>query len=238
MTRCYEFYAMFKKTPKRCEISDRSSLWRVDKYMEKFEEKGVKFDYSEDDKDLFYELHDDIGSEYKVGRVGDHQRRVECSNCHMGTDKAVTINGEFYCPSCASETKFKARPQRTEKREYKPKLSWPERKELMHPKISKMEEAIRLRLEEKGIRFQAQTEFCLQATRPDFYFPNENLAVYLDGEKVHQKREAKDEFLREKLQKHHNIRAIGIVYKDNSKKSEDEIFEKIVSVLQEAENYE
>jgi len=104
----------------------------------------------------------------------------------------------------------------------------------MHPKISKMEEAIRLRLQEAGIAFQAQHEFCIVKTTPDFYFPQADLAIYLDGEKVHMKHEDRDQNLRILLKKRHNIEPVGIVYRDNSKKTEDEIFEKIVGAVKGA----
>jgi len=208
--------------------------------MQAFKDRGVKFDYSEEDEKLFYKLHEEIGSEYayisKQKRVDDrqHTRLVECEKCGVATSQPVEVDGHFYHEACAKTArpvpKVPPQLQRTEKKTYKETPEY--RRAQMRPRVSKMEDAIRLRLQEKGISFQAQREFCIQTTTPDFYFPAQNLAVYLDGEHVHQKREAKDEFLREKLQKRHHIRAVAIVYKDNSKKSEDEIFEKLVGAAQ------
>jgi len=55
---------MYKKAPERCEIRSRMIDWRVNKYMDAFEEREVKFDYSPKDKDLFYEVFEELGSEY------------------------------------------------------------------------------------------------------------------------------------------------------------------------------
>lgn len=240
MTRCYEFYCMYEKAPERCEIESRTVDWQVRKYMKTFKEKGVLFNYNEEDKEKFYDLYDEFGSERAYVRHDEQPRRlVPCAKCNVAP-APIEVKGRYYCSErCAGEAeptpKLPSQPQRTEKKEYKPSLSWTERKELMHPRVSKMEEAIRLRLQEAGIPFQAQHEFCIVKTTPDFYFPNENLAVYLDGEKVHLKRQDRDENLRLLLKKRHKIEPVAIVYRDNSKKSEDEIFEKIVGAVKGAQ---
>jgi len=67
---------MFKKTPERCEIQDRTIKWRIEKYMDAYKKKGVEFNYTEEDKNLFYETYEEIGSEYEFDRkknVGEHQ---------------------------------------------------------------------------------------------------------------------------------------------------------------------
>jgi len=66
---------MYKKAPARCKITDRTLDWRVRKYMKAFEDKKVKFDYSPEDKDLFYEVYDEVGSEYSFVCVDDRQHR-------------------------------------------------------------------------------------------------------------------------------------------------------------------
>jgi len=58
-----------------------------------------------------------------------------------------------------------------------------------------------------------QKEFCLLSTKPDFYFPDVNLAVYIDGEQVHQKRETKDLELRRLLKKRHGCTVRSYSYK-------------------------
>jgi len=240
MTRCYEAYCYFKNKMDEACKSERT-MQRVKQYVEFMESKGVEFSKKKTDKMLFLKLQDKFGSEYHVTQPSVlTQRVVKCDLCGYGTYSPQKKDGKNLCPKCATKTekepsllkeKPKVAPQRTEKREYKPKLSWPERKELMHPRVSKMEEAIRLRLEEAKIPFQANHEFCVVHTKPDFYFPQVNLGVYLDGEKVHMKREGKDERLRELLQKRHGIKSIAIVYKDNSKVTEDEIFKQILSAV-------
>jgi len=58
-----------------------------------------------------------------------------------------------------------------------------------------------------------QKEFCLLSTKPDFYFPTVNLAVYIDGEQVHKNREEKDEELRRLLAKRHSCTVRSYSYK-------------------------
>lgn len=224
---------MFEKAPERCEIESRTVDWRIRKYMKAFKDKSVKFDYSQEDKDLFYMVHDELGSEFTYVSDQKQPRLVPCEKCGVATSKPIEVKGRFFCDKCAEEPEFQPKPPtqppRTEKKTYKETAEY--RRAQMRPRVSKMETAIALRLEEEGIPFQEQTEFCLVQTTPDFFFPQKNLAIYIDGEHVHRKREAKDEFLREKLQKRHGVKAVAIVYKDNSKLSEDEIFEKLLEVL-------
>ncbi len=60
---------------------------------------------------------------------------------------------------------------------------------------------------------ETQKEFCLLSTKPDFYFPDVNLAVYIDGEQIHQKREAKDTELRRLLKKRFGCTVRSYSYK-------------------------
>jgi len=126
-------------------------------------------------------------------------------------------------------------PQKVEKKSYEKELLKPtpeERRAMMHPKVSKMEEWLREKLSEKGIVFLTDQEFCVVKTYPDFYFPEANVALYLDGEKVHRDRVHKDDYLRKRFQENTDIKAVGLTFLDNTKKSKAEILEKVMEALQ------
>jgi len=67
-------------------------------------------------------------------------------------------------------------------------------------------------LQKHSLHFMTQQEFCLQSTTPDFFFPNVNLAVYLDGEQVHKNRELKDKELSNKLKRRWGCTVRRMVY--------------------------
>jgi len=120
---------------------------------------------------------------------------------------------------------------KVEAKEYKPKETWAHRKAVMMPQISKMEEAVLVKLEQKGLHPEVQKEFCLRSTRPDYYFPQQNLAIYLDGAEVHKGREDRDEAIRELLIKRHGVRVVNIAYEGTSQTAQDEIVRKIERAL-------
>lgn len=107
--------------------------------------------------------------------------------------------------------------------------SWTQRKAEMQPQHSEMETTIQTLLMEKGVTpVQTDRSFCLLSTTPDFVFPKHNLAVYLDFTETHQKREDRDEKLREMLTKRHGMRVVSIPYKSNSKQEAERILAEIV----------
>ena len=158
---------------------------------------------------------------------------VGCDRCLVATREATQYKGETLCPSCLEKAKYKpekAKPQPTPKvdvTEYKPKETWPQRKAVMTPQVSKMEQAVLLRLAEKGLHPETQKQFCLRSTRPDYYFPKLNLAIYLDGP-VHKGREDRDEAIRELLQRRYGVKPVGIAYEGTSQAAIDEIVNRIV----------
>ena len=107
-------------------------------------------------------------------------------------------------------------------------MSWLER---LHPAVSRMEQKVLLALHEKGQHPIAHKQFCLLYTEPDYYFPDQHLAVYLDGHEVHRKREERDTELRELLAKRYGIRVLTISYKRYSKKAKREIMKQILEAL-------
>lgn len=127
------------------------------------------------------------------------------------------------------------RAAKVEVHEYKPKETPEYRRARMHPAVSKMEQAVTLKLHQKGLHPEVQQEFILLTTKPDWYFAKQGKAFYLDHEKTHKDRQTRDEYLRGLLKKRHNIEPIGITYRDTSQKTEDEILNKIMSALAESE---
>jgi len=113
------------------------------------------------------------------------------------------------------------------------KDAWTYRKARMQVPVSRMDEAVLVELQRLGIPFEAQKEFCLQSTTPDVYLPNKRIAIYLDGEKVHRKRDERDEALRELLTKRYGIRVISIPYKRFSKSELKRVIEKIKEAVKE-----
>ena len=91
-----------------------------------------------------------------------------------------------------------------------------------------MEHAARLALAGKGFHAETDRMFCLLSTTPDLYFPQYNLAIYLDGEAVHRKRQEKDEYLRDLLVKRYGFRVLSITYSRYSKAQLDEIVKQII----------
>jgi site-specific DNA-methyltransferase (adenine-specific) len=52
MTRCYEYYCLFKNKPEKCDLSVRGEKY-VKAYMKLLTEKGIRFDGTPADKELF-----------------------------------------------------------------------------------------------------------------------------------------------------------------------------------------
>jgi len=158
---------------------------------------------------------------------------VECELCLSGTTNPVVVDGHNYCSEeHARQGQFK--PAKIQKKTYESpflKKTWPERKELMHAPVSQMEEWLRKKLSEKGVNFLTDQEFCVVKTRPDFYFPDANLALYLDGERVHRDRVHKDDKLRNEFKRNTGIDPLGLTYKDTTQKSKDEVLAQIMEAI-------
>lgn len=112
-----------------------------------------------------------------------------------------------------------------------PDISWSEREARMHPKESKMEEAIFLKLIDKGLRVASDREFCVLSTKPDLYLPDHNLAIYLDGEEVHKNREERDTELRILLKKRHKTEVLSLTYTAYTDTQRNQIFTQIMEEI-------
>jgi len=108
-------------------------------------------------------------------------------------------------------------------------MTW---KEKLHPTVSRMEHEVLIDLHKRGVHPLTNEEFCLLTTTPDYYFPNKRLAIYLDGEHVHFKRQERDKELRTLLQKRYGIRVLSIQYKRYSKKEKNRIVKQILEALE------
>jgi very-short-patch-repair endonuclease len=160
---------------------------------------------------------------------------VSCDNCKIAThiSKMKALDDQDLCPSCFERLSKTPKVPQNIVTEYDKaranivKDSWENRKARMQPQHSKIEDALLTKLTELGCPFEIDRAFCLQSTIPDFYFPNKNLAVYVDGE-VHNGKQDRDETLRELLTKRHGIRVISIPYKTFTKEKVNRVF-KVIS---------
>lgn len=168
------------------------------------------------------------------------QHPVQCSNCPNGTWYPKTWEGKIVCPPCYDKLergeitleKTTIPVVKTEPTIIKPKDTWEHRKAVMSTPVSKMELSVLEKLEQKGVHPEIQKEFCLQHTRPDYYFPQQNVAIYLDGV-VHRGREDRDEAIRELLIKRHNVKVVSIRYEGSSEETEDSIVKQIMEAIVE-----
>jgi len=106
-------------------------------------------------------------------------------------------------------------------------MSWKHR--YLNPR---MEREIRLVLNEKGYYPMTGREFCLLVTTPDFYFPDLEVAVYLDGRKAHAKREERDRELRDLLRKRYNVKVVEISYEKYTVKERDRVLGEILGAIE------
>ena len=101
----------------------------------------------------------------------------------------------------------------------------------MQVSVSKMEIELRIELARRGIHPMTSKSFCVISTTPDFTFPVQRKAFYVDGEKVHLKRQERDGELRELLEKRHDYRVESFSYKRYSKGRMLEIADQIEEAL-------
>jgi len=167
-----------------------------------------------------------------VPKLPSQPRFYECENCLQGTTSPVRKNSHLYCSEkCASEG-FQKAQAKTKKKTLGPTEKWEDRARKMHPKVSKMEEYMRVVLTEKGVPFKTDEDYCVQVTRPDFVFPHANLAVYLDGERVHRNTESRDNFLRHRLAQRYGFQVLAVTYPDTTQKSKDEVLARIMEAIE------
>jgi very-short-patch-repair endonuclease len=169
------------------------------------------------------------------------QDTVKCERCGVNTSKPKLWHGHQLCDKHYDLANLNSeaydgyfRTLEKEKNGQIPQLrrevlgskeSWEQRKAVMSPQHSKMEELILQKLDVKPV--VTDRSFCLQSTTPDFYFPSHNLAVYLDGQ-PHEGREDRDEALTALLEKRHGLRVLRIKYKGTSDAEQTRVLKEIV----------
>jgi very-short-patch-repair endonuclease len=172
--------------------------------------------------------------------VQQNAKLVECERCHVNTTQPTEWHKHQLCPKCLERANLNPeayhgyfRTLEKEKNGQIPQLrrevlgskeSWEQRKAMMSPQHSKMEELILQKLEVKPV--VTDRSFCLQSTTPDFYFPSHNLAVYLDGQ-PHEGREDRDEALTSLLEKRHGLRVLRIKYSGTSEAEQSRVLKEI-----------
>ena len=165
-----------------------------------------------------------------VPKLPPQPRLYECENCLKGIPNPVRKNGHVFCSEKCALEGFQKGQLKTKKKTLALD-KWEHRERERHPKVSKMEEFVRVVLTEKGVPFKTDEDYCVQVTRPDFVFPDANLAVYLDGERVHRNSEGRDNFLRHKLAQRHGFRILAVTYPDTTQKSKDEVLAQIMEAI-------
>jgi len=114
---------------------------------------------------------------------------------------------------------------------------WEDREARMHPRVSKMDEAVYHKLQREGWDVESQVEFCVLSTTPDLKVNatpdgrKVNAVVYLDGKEAHKGREEQDVELRTLLAKRHRVRVVPIPYKRYSESAVEEVTAQIKEAL-------
>lgn len=168
------------------------------------------------------------------------KERIICPCCDLSTLYAQSFKGVLVCPKClpkllSGEKKLPAKPRKEKPKiikPQKPKETWEHRVATRSPQVSNMEQQIRIALTEKAVGFETDKKFCLQQTIPDLWFPQQNLAVYLDGE-VHLKRQDRDEALRDLLAKRHGVRVLPIPYSGVSRKEQARVLGLVLEAVKQ-----
>jgi 16S rRNA G966 N2-methylase RsmD len=92
VTRCYEYYCLFEKKPKKCKLSVRGQRY-VKGYIKFMKGKGVQFDGQPYDKGLFYANFEKWGSEFALLGRHDH---AEARKINVGSEITVVVKqGDF-----------------------------------------------------------------------------------------------------------------------------------------------
>jgi len=181
------------------------------------------------------------------------QTPVECSapNCSLGTNWPTHLkNGTALCPRCLEQAWNKGEitqddllgegeaPQvqippekkpEAEAKEYKPKEKPEFRRAVMQPMVSKMDTAVLEELHKRGHKVEFQKEVCLQKTVVDFIV--DGAPFYLDGRRVHQNREWKDDKIRERLATIFQRNVHAITYERYTESGAPEIVDSIEAKL-------
>lgn len=64
LTRCYDFYMVYERSPLICAEKTERVMQYIGRYKRLMQNKGVKFDGTPEDRELFKRLEQEIGREY------------------------------------------------------------------------------------------------------------------------------------------------------------------------------
>jgi ParB/RepB/Spo0J family partition protein len=193
-------------------------------------------------KDLAKAEAGSIGGQAKSNGKCATKIVAECEFCGVSTSEPKDWMNHKLCPNHYAEAlmdpaKFKRffgfqqeQPVLGEPVKHQSLESWEDRKARISPEHSEMEETIMQLLLDKDVKpILTNQKYCLLSTVPDFVFPSQNLAVYLDGKAVHNGKQLdRDDELRDLLRKRHGMRVLSITYGSKSKGETDRIFNEIV----------
>lgn len=162
---------------------------------------------------------------------------VGCDRCFMASRDTTEYKGELLCPRCLEEAKHKpmkatdarAQPE-FEVKEYKVKDTWEHRKARMQVPVSHMEQRLAKRLTEAGVKFETQVEFCTAKSIADFMIGRK--AFFIDFEKLHIKREEKDEEARRRIKRFYDVEPFGLLYEADTKTEEDRLFAQMLEAIE------
>ncbi len=157
---------------------------------------------------------------------------MDCQNCRMGfhISKLKNLNGQDLCPQCYDRLVKLPKVQEKTVEKSRSLEKWENRVASMKVQHSKMEIDLRVKLSEAGFGVEMDHDFCLQHTIPDFYFPKEKVAVYVDGE-VHEGKEEHDDWIRGQLANRYGLKVVPLRYKGNSQTVLEDLFKRIVGEL-------
>jgi len=162
---------------------------------------------------------------------------VECANCHMGfhISKATLIDNKNVCPRCAEHVKPQPKPK-IEPTPFKPKETGDFRVAQMHPKVSKMDTAMLVRLQNNeelrklGWRIEFQKPrtkvICISDVTLIDRFGKE-IDVYFDFVETHKNSEVEDDFRRQEAARIHKVEVIPLLY-DAVTETEERRLEKAI----------
>jgi len=162
---------------------------------------------------------------------------VECANCHMGfhISKATLIDNKNVCPRCAEHVKPQPKPK-IEPTPFKPKETGDYRVAQMHPKVSKMDTAMLVRLQNNeelrklGWRIEFQKPrtkvICISDVTLIDRFGKE-IDVYFDFVETHKNSEVEDDFRRQEAARIHKVEVIPLLY-DAVTETEERRLEKAI----------
>jgi len=136
---------------------------------------------------------------------------LECDGCKMATHitKLATLNGEDLCPICYQRRlKFPKAELKSPEPNSKPVESWEQRKAVMSPGVSKMDEAVFSALQtdktlrDSGWHFKFQEHYCIKEVVSDVTAMKGDVEkpLFLDGD-VHFGKEDRDEANRDLLRR-------------------------------------